>query len=316
MKKSNNFRVLISCPHLQKTIHHYTDKFAEHGIEIELPYMVQQLTEPELLEMIDRFDGVIAGDDHFTAKVLRKGSRLKVIAKWGIGLDAIDLEAAERLGIKIFNTSDVFADEVADVVMGYIILLSRKLHKLDESVRNNGWLQIQGRSLRGKQLGVIGIGSIGKAVVCRAKAAGMDVTGYDIKEIPAVFIEKTGLRPLGLDVLLQTSDFISLNCNLTKDNHHMLGVREFEMVKDGIYIVNTSRGPLIDEAALFDALSTGKVAGAALDVFEREPLPSDSPLREFDNCIFGTHNSSNTIEAVLRVNQMAIQNLFKGLGIS
>jgi D-3-phosphoglycerate dehydrogenase len=311
-----SLRVLISCPHLQKTIHHYTDLFAGHGIEIELPPMIQQLTEPELLEMIDRFDGVIAGDDHFTSKVLGKGVRLKVIAKWGIGLDAIDLEAAKKRGIKIFNTPDVFADEVADVVMGYLILLSRRLHKLNESVRNGGWLQIQGRSLKGRSLGIIGMGSIGKAVVSRAKVSGMEIAGYDIKEISADFIEKTGLRPVRLDDLVRTSDFISLNCNLTKDNYHLLGVREFDMMKEGVSIVNTSRGPLIDETALLNSLTSGKVAGAALDVFEKEPLPADSPLRKFENCIFGTHNGSNTLEAVMRVNQMAIQNLFKGLGIS
>jgi D-3-phosphoglycerate dehydrogenase len=159
------------------------------------------------------------------------------------------------------------------------------------------------------------MGSIGKAVVCRAKSAGMDVVGCDIKDIPSDFIEKTGLRPLLPDDLMHPSDYISLNCNLTKDNLQLLGFREFEIMKDGVYILNTSRGPLIDEAALVNALSAGKVAGAALDVFETEPLPLDSPLRKFDNCIFGTHNSSNTIEAVMRVNHMAIQNLLKGLGI-
>lgn len=310
------FRVLISCPHLQKTIDQYADLLAKQGIEVESPKMIQQLTEPELLKLIDRFDGVIAGDDHFTSRVLEKGVRLKVIAKWGIGLDAIDVDAAAKLGIKIFNTPDVFADEVADVVMGYIILLSRQLQKLDVSVRSGGWVQIQGRSLKGRRLGIIGMGSIGKAVVSRAKASGMEVTGYDTREIPADFIAKTGLRSIQLDELLRTSDYISLNCNLTKENHHFVGMHEFELMKSGILIVNTSRGALIDEAALLNALRSGKVVGAALDVFEKEPLPTDSPLRKFDNCIFGTHNSSNTLEAVMRVNQLAIQNLLKGLGIS
>ncbi len=289
------FRVLISCPHLQKTIDQYADLLAKQGIEVESPKMIQQLTEPELLKLIDRFDGVIAGDDHFTSRVLEKGVRLKVIAKWGIGLDAIDVDAAAKLGIKIFNTPDVFADEVADVVMGYIILLSRQLQKLDVSVRSGGWVQIQGRSLKGRRLGIIGMGSIGKAVVSRAKASGMEVTGYDTREIPADFIAKTGLRSIQLDELLRTSDYISLNCNLTKENHHLLGMHEFELMKSGILIVNTSRGALIDEAALLNALRSGKVVGAALDVFEKEPLPTDSPLRKFDNCIFGTHNSSNTL---------------------
>jgi len=286
------------------------------GIEIELPRVDQQLTERELLDIIDRFDGVIAGDDHFTASVLEKGTRLKVIAKWGIGLDAIDLEFARKRGIKVFNTPDVFGDEVADVVMGYIVMLSRQLHKLDASVRCGQWSQIQGRSLKGKQLGIIGMGSIGRAVVPRALAAGMTVCGYDVRQIPAEFAGRTGVRPMLLDELLQTSDFISLNCNLTKDNRHLLGAPQFAKIKVGVSIINTSRGPLIDEAALCDALEAGRVAGAALDVFETEPLPPDAPLRKFSNCIFGTHNGSNTLEAVMRVNELAIHNLLKGLGIT
>jgi D-3-phosphoglycerate dehydrogenase len=307
------WNVLITCLQPQQTINLYRALFAEHGIEIELPHVLQKLSESELLEIIDRFDGVIAGDDEFTARVLEKGKRLKVIAKWGVGVDAIDIEAAKRLGIRVYNTPDVFSDEVADVVMGYIILLARQLHKLDQSVRSGGWMKIQGVSLQGKTLGVIGVGSIGRAVVRRAVAAGMSVVGYDIAPIPSSFITETGLCPVEFEELLQTADFISLNCSLTSSNWHMLGPREFALMKTPVYIVNTSRGSLIDETALVKALREGKVAGAALDVFEEEPLSPNSPLRQFENCIFGTHNSSNTHEAVMRVNELAIHNLLEGL---
>ena len=307
------WNALITCPQLQQTINLYRALFAEHGIEIELPHVVQKLSESQLLEIIDRFDGVIAGDDEFTARVLEKGKRLKVITKWGVGVDAIDIEAAKRLGIRVYNTPDVFSDEVADVVMGHIILLARQLHKLDQSVRSGEWMKIQGVSLRGKTLGVIGVGSIGRAVVRRAVAAGMSVIGYDIASISASFISETGLRSVEFEELLQTSDFISINCSLTSSNWHMLGPREFALMKTPVYIVNTSRGSLIDETALIKAMREGKVAGAALDVFEEEPLSPNSPLRQFDNCIFGTHNSSNTYEAVMRVNELAIHNLLNEL---
>jgi len=306
-------RVLITCTQLQQDIEHYRDLFAQHGIEIELPSLAQQLGESELLEIIDRFDGVIAGDDEFTARVLEEGKRLRVISKWGVGLDAIDSDAAKRLGIRVSNTPNVFADEVADVVMGYIILLSRQLHKLDQSVRNSGWPKIRGTSLSGKKLGVIGTGSIGQALVRRAKAAGMSMIGFDVAPVPSSFVEETGLALVNLKDLLQGSDFISLNCNLTPENRHMLGPNEFSLMKNGVYIINTARGALIDEAALVQAIGRDKVAGAALDVFEEEPLPAHSPLRQFDNCIFGTHNSSNTEEAVTRVNDIAIRNLLDGL---
>ncbi|NMG59560.1 dihydrofolate reductase [Geitlerinema sp. P-1104] len=308
-------RVLITCPHLQRTINLYRQRFAKLGIEIEVPELVQQLSEAELLDIIDRFDGVIAGDDPFTAKVLEKGKRLKVVAKWGIGMDAIDREAAEKLGIQTCNTPDVFGDEVADVIIGYIILLARQLHALDRSVREGGWAKIQGRSLKGKTLGVIGVGSIGRAVVRRAIAMGMLVVGYDVRPLDEAFLEETGIKPTSLDELLSISDFISLSCNLTPKNHHLISHPEFTKMKKGVYIVNTSRGALIDEVALIEGLKTRKVVGAALDVFEEEPLPLDSPLRTFEHCIFGTHNSSNTQEAVLRTNEMAIQNLLNALEV-
>ncbi len=308
------WRVLVTSPPMLQTIDRYSDWFKKHEIEIELPRVTQQMEESQLLEIIEGFDGVIAGDDPFTARVLVKGKRLRVIAKWGVGVDAIDLEAAKGLGIQVFNTPNVFGDEVADVVMGYMILLARKLHKLDQSVREGGWLKVQGVSLRSKSLGVIGLGSVGRSVVRRGTAAGMSALGYDLAPVPRRFIRETGLRLVSFQELLESSDFISINCNLTPDNYHMISTQEFDLMKPGVYIINTARGALIDEAALFQALSDSKVAGAALDVFEKEPLPPDSQFHRFDNCILGTHNSSNTLEAVLRVNEVVLQNLLKGLG--
>ncbi|CAG0969706.1 MAG: phosphoglycerate dehydrogenase [Candidatus Methanoperedens sp.] len=307
--------VLITCKQLQQTIDFYRSLFSEQGIEIELPHIVQKLDESELFKIIDRFDGVIAGDDEFTTKVLEKGKRLKVIAKWGVGVDAIDIEAANRLGIRVSNTPNVFGDEVADVVIGYIILLARQLHKLDQSIRKGNWNKIQGISLSGKTLGVIGVGSIGRALVKRALAAKMNIVGYDEAAIQPSFVKEIGLRIATFEELLKVSDFISLNCNLTSLNRHMLGDPEFAIMKKGVFIINTARGPLIDENALANALREGKVAGAALDVFEEEPLSPDSPLREFDSCIFGAHNSSNTYEAVMRTNELAIRNLLDGLKV-
>ncbi len=308
------YRVLISCRQLQETIEPYRSLFEERGIEIELPAVVQQLTEQELLDIVDRFDGVIAGDDPFTANVLEKAKRLKVISKWGIGVDAIDQCAAKRLGILVCNTPNAFAEEVADVVLGYMILLSRKLHELNQRVRSGDWRRIRGTSLHGKTLGVIGVGSIGQAVVRRADVIGMTCVGHDVASVPAALAQETKVRMVTLDELLAVADFISLNCNLTPLNYHMLGEREFSRMKTGVYVINTARGKLIDERALAQAIGQGKVAGAALDVFEEEPLPLSSPLRELDNCIFGSHNSSNTIEAVMRVNELAIRNLLDGLG--
>ncbi|MCX6022237.1 MAG: phosphoglycerate dehydrogenase [Chloroflexi bacterium] len=310
-------RVLILCPQLQVTLDRYRGLFEERGVDLDVPPVVQGMKAAELLAIIDRYDGVIAGDDEFSAAVLEKGAaaRLKVVSKWGVGVDAIDLEAAGRLGLPVTNTPNVFGDEVADVVVGYLVLLARQLHKLDAAVRAGVWLKIPGMSLRGKTLGVIGVGSIGQAVVRRGLAMGMNVVGYDLRVPEGIEQQLPGLRIAPFDEVIAGADFITLNCNLTPENRHMLAAPQFAMMKDGVRIINTSRGPLIHEAALVEALRSGKVAGAALDVFEEEPLPAESPLRGFDQCIFGTHNSSNTLDAVLRVNERAIANLLEKLGL-
>lgn len=307
-------RVLITCPYLQQTIDGYRPLFADCGIEVALPPVEQRMTAPRLMDLIDGFDGIIAGDDELTAAVLERADRLRVISKWGVGIDSIDLAAAARRGIQIFHTPGVFADEVADVAMGYLILLARRLHTIDRLVRAGEWAKIRGVSLAGKTLGIIGVGSIGQALARRAAAAGMLLLGTDIVTPSTDVLAATGLRLVALGELLRTADFISLNCVLTPATCGILGRAQFAMLKPGAYVVNTSRGALIDEEALVQALRDGWVAGAALDVFEEEPLPLDSPLRSFENCVLGSHNSSNTYEAVLRTNDLAISNLLKGLG--
>jgi D-3-phosphoglycerate dehydrogenase len=245
--------------------------------------------------------------------VIARAERLKVIVKWGIGMDAIDVEAAGRAGITVLNTPDVFADEVGDVVIGYLVLLARRLHEIDREVRAGGWPKPPGLTLSGKVLGLVGVGSIGRGVARRARAMGMSLLGYDVAGIPVSVRSGLDLQPVDLETLLASSDFISLNCPLTRENYHLLDQGAFARMKPGVYIVNTARGPLIDEEALAANLASGRVAGAALDVFEEEPLPPSSPLLGFDSCILGSHNASNTREAVLRVNRIALDRLFAEL---
>jgi D-3-phosphoglycerate dehydrogenase len=309
------WKVLITCPHLQRTIDPYREYFKERNIEIHLPKISQKYSEGELSEIIHDYDGMIAGDDEITANVLKNAKKLRVISKWGVGIDGIDVEAAKKMGITVYNTPNVFGDEVADVVMGYIILLARKLHLVDQEVRKGKWDDAQVRciSLKGKTIGIIGVGNIGRAVAERARAAGMGILGYDIYPIDESFLQRTAMKQVQIEEILKSSDFISLNCNLTSSNYHMIGKKEFQQMKERVYLINTSRGPLIDQEALITALKEGKIAGAALDVFENEPLPMDSPLRSINTCILGAHNSSNTLDAIMRVNELAISNLLKGL---
>lgn len=307
------FRVLVSCPLIQDAIDDYEYLFAEHGITIDVPKIDQQLTEEELLDCIDQYHGVIAGDDEFTEEVLRAARNLEVISKWGIGTDNIDENTARQEDIEVYNTPGAFADEVADVVFGYTIMLARELHLIDREIRQGGWACPRGVSLAGKTFGVVGVGNIGSAVARRAHALGMDVVGNDVRPIEEDLKRETGIESVSVPTLLERSDVVSLNCPLTNKTGGLIGQSELEKIGEAGYLVNTSRGELVDQSALVDALQEDRIAGAALDVFEEEPLPPDSPLIDLDNVILGSHNAQNTEEAVSRVNDRAVKNLIRGL---
>ncbi|MDA8021277.1 MAG: phosphoglycerate dehydrogenase [Thermoanaerobaculia bacterium] len=306
-------RVLVTCGHLQRTIDRYRDFLQEHDIEVEMPLVEQQLSEDQLLEIIEEFDGVVAGDDQFTERVLSRGQRLRVVAKWGVGIDGIDLDAAKRFGIEVTNTPGAFGDEVADVAMGYVVSLARRLHEIDRAVRCGDWHQPPGRTLRGQTLGIVGLGCIGQALGRRARAFGMRLAGCDPQPPPKQFLEESDVQLLGLDELIPIADFLVLCCSANRDNVRLIDTDRLGRMKRGSFLVNVSRGSLVDEKALIEALSTGRLGGAALDVFQHEPLAANSPLRSFENCIFGSHNGSNTEQAVDRVNRRVLRQLVTGL---
>lgn len=309
----SRWRVLISCPQLQGTIAAHKARFDEQEIDLVIPPVVQQLSEDELIALLPGIDGVVVGDDPITERVLDAGDRLQVISKWGVGIDNIDLAAARERGVKVTNTPNVFGGEVADVVIGYLILLARQLHLVDGAVRGGQWFKPQGLSLAGRTMGVVGLGDIGRSVVKRAVAMEMRVLGAEVLADRAAAARTFGADVVPMPVLLQESDVISLNCPLTPENRHMIDAAALTSMKTGAWVINTARGGLIDEEALAVALDEGRLAGAALDVFETEPLPADSPLRRLDNVILGSHNSSNTAEAVYRTSVRAIDNLLAGL---
>jgi D-3-phosphoglycerate dehydrogenase len=309
----SRWRVLITSPQLQRTISAHQARFDERDIELLIPPVVQQLSEDELIALLPGVDGAVVGDDPLTERVLDAGDRLRVISKWGVGVDNIDVATARERGITVTNTPAAFGDEVADVVIGYLVLLARQLHLVDGAVRGGQWFKPEGVSLAGRTMGVVGLGDIGRSVVKRAVAMEMRVLGAEVLVDRAEAAERLGAEVVPLAVLLRDSDVVSLNCPLTDENRHMIDAAALGSMKTGAWIINTARGGLIDEAALAVMLENGHLAGAALDVFEREPLPADSPLRSLDNVILGAHNSSNTAEAVYRTSVLAIDNLLAGL---
>ncbi len=307
------WRVLISAPYMLPVLDEYRAIFAENDIEMIVASVRERLSEAELLPLVQEVDGAICGDDQFTERVLQAAPRLKVISKWGTGIDSIDLQAAERLGIRVCNTPRAFTDPVSDTVMGYILTFARQLPWMDQDIRAGHWQKRSCVSLQECVLGVVGVGNVGKAVVRRAVAFGMPVLGNDIVEIPASFIVATGLETVSLGELLTRADFVSLNCTLNPTSYHLIGQRELGLMKPTAYLINTSRGSVVDERALVQALRERQITAAALDVFEEEPLPLDSPLRSLDNCLLAPHNANSSPEAWRRVHENTIRNLLEGL---
>lgn len=306
-------KVLVTNRIMQRDAAQFAEALAAAGVELDLKPVKQFLTEDELLPIIGNYDGMIAGDDQLTERVLAASQpRLKVISKWGVGLDAIDLQAAERLSIPVFNSPGAFGEAVAEVGMGYLLMLSRHLHTIDRGVRRGDWLKCEGEGLADKTLGVVGFGAIGRTLAERAGHFGMQVLAYDVQA------DRLDPPPAGrfadLDTLLREADYLALCCNLTPDNHHLVNAATIEKMKPTASVVNLARGPLVDESALIDALQAGRLAGAALDVYEVEPLPTDSPLVMLDNVVLGSHNANNLKRANDHVNRNSISNLLKVLG--
>jgi phosphoglycerate dehydrogenase-like enzyme len=276
-----SWRVLISAPKFLSAVEEFRSRLEAAGIEIVIVPVRERLSESELLAVVETIDGAICGDDQFTEKVMRAAPRLKVISKWGTGIDSIDTRAAAKLGIRVCNTPNAFTDAVADTTLGYILSFARGLLSMDRDVRLGLWTKPDLLSLSECTLGVVGVGNIGKAVVHRARAFGTRVIGTDPVAVDSSFIAETGLVMTSLGELLNEADFVSLHCDLNPTSFYLIGRNELRAMKSSAYLINTARGPIIDEAALVDALREKCIAGAALDVFEVEPLPADSPLRGF-----------------------------------
>lgn len=309
-------RALLTCRHLQRHFPHFQPQYAALGVDAVVPeFEGQQLAAAAMRALITDVDAAIVGDDAIDASVLEAGkaSRLKAIVKWGVGTDSIDKAAAAHLGLPVYNTPGVFSDEVADLAMALLLGVVRRTHLMNQAIRGGAWRRLEGRTLAGMKAGVIGLGSIGQGIARRVQAFGMEAIGYDVRAAPAG--ELPGVRQAPFEAVLRESDVLFLACNLTSENRHLLNAAAFSAMKPGVFLVNVSRGPLIDEAALVAALESGKVAGAGLDVFEHEPLPLGSPLRRFDQCVFTAHAGSSTEEAIARINQMTSDILFHVLGL-
>lgn len=310
-------RIGVTCIQLIRDIEDWRPALEEAGLEVVVPAIPGQHLEGEaLVAALDGCVGVVAGDDKFTADVLDHLPALRVISKWGIGVDGIDRTHAAGRGIVVTNTPGAFDDEVADVAMGYTVMLLRQLHVIHEGVRDGGWPKPAGRSLGGLRMGVIGLGGIGRAVVRRAVVAGMETIGTDPSLESQSAAMADGATIVEIDELMATSNVVSVNCPLTPETLHLVNGPRLASMPPGGYLVNTGRGDVVDTAALAEALRSGHLAGAALDVLEEEPPAPDNPIRGIETVIFGSHNASNTLEASARVHRRSIENLARELDVT
>ncbi len=284
---------------------------AEHGCEVIQPEKPHPLSEEDLLKAIENCDGAIVGLDPVTARVLEGAKCLRVVAKHGVGVDNIDVEAATRLGIVVAYAPGTNDDAVAEFTIGLILALARRIPWAFESLRARHWEKFVGWELRGKVLGVIGTGRIGKKVLEKARGFSMEYLAFDLAE-DRDFARQFRVRYVSLEELLSLSDFVTLHVPLTPKTRGLLGERELRLLKPTAFLINTSRGGVVDEGALFRALKEQWFQGAALDVFSLEP-PFTSPLLDLPNVLVTPHMGADTIEALNRMDMVSAENVVRVL---
>jgi len=257
------------------------------------------ITAEQILEKISTFSILIVRSrTTITKEMIEKADKCKIIARVGVGLDNIDEEAAKAKNIRVINAVEGAMNAVAELVLGLMLSLARQTARGDRAIRNGQWLkkELKGTELRGKYLGIIGLGNIGKRLGRLARALNMNIIGYDVIPIDEEFSKEVGLLKADLNTLLQSSDFISIHVPLLDSTYHLLDAQKMATMKKTAKIINTSRGGVIDEDALYDALKNGTLGGAALDVFEKEPAIGNK-LAELDNVILTPHIGAQTKEA-------------------
>jgi len=279
----------------------------EAGLETVIRIGDVPWQESDLVQWIADFDAAVAGLDDFTSGVIEAGARLRVIARVGAGYDNVDIEAASARGIYVTNAGPAMAASVADLAMGMILNLARHIPEAVESVRDGRWQRRVGLELAGRVLGLVGTGYVGREVGRRATAFGMTVLGHDVRQDGA-WAAECGARYVPLRELLTNSDFVSLHLPLTPSTRGLIGAREMRLMRPGAYLINTSRGGIVDEAALLAALEEGRLAGAGLDVLEQEP-PRNNDLIGLPSVLVTPHIGSATREAVTAAGMVAARNV-------
>lgn len=278
----------------------------EAGCEVAMSPFRHAIKPGELATVIKGVDGLIVGGDVVDKAAIDASDKLKVICMHGVGLDLIDVEYARSRGIVVENLPGINADAVAELALGLLIALARNVVEADRQFREGHWRRQVGLELIGKTVGIVGLGAIGKALARKARCLGMSVLAYN-RSKDETFAVGHGIRYVEMEELMAKSDFISLHVPHTQETHHIIGAVQIGLMKKTAYLINTSRGGLIDEEALYSALKEERIAGAALDVFENEPVVGGSPFAELRNCILTPHTGGQTRESNMRSNIASVK---------
>ncbi|MEM2144310.1 MAG: phosphoglycerate dehydrogenase [Candidatus Jordarchaeaceae archaeon] len=274
---------------------------------------VLSIPKDQFVAKLQNVDVALAGNkEPFTADVIKSLPKLKMISLASVGYDNVDVEAATERGIIVTNTPGILQDAVADMTMGLILAVIRQISRFDREVRNGMWINRITPDVWGKTLGIVGLGEIGSEVARRALGFKMNILYYDVQRKPGLEKE-LNIKYVSLEELLQESDIVSLHVPLNDKTRGMIGKRQIALMKNGAYLINTARGALVDENALYEALKNGKLAGAGLDVLEIEPPLKDNPLLKLENVVFTPHVASNTDKNVDKICIRAAENIARFL---
>jgi phosphoglycerate dehydrogenase-like enzyme len=291
------FMPKVLCYTLNSEAGPHIDILGSNGFElVHRPPAVNRFDQDALISFLSDCSAVIAGSEPYTARVIESAPRLRVIARTGVGYDAVDLAACDRMGVAVTITPGVNHHAVAEHTIALLMAVARGFPELDRMVREHRWKRIPRPRVMGRTLGLIGLGRIGRAVATRAVGLGMKVVACEPFPDRA-FVEQWNVELAPLDQLLAQCDFVSPHAPMSATNHHLINVRTLAMMKPGSILINTARGTLVDEQALYDALKAGHLRGAGLDVFEVEPLPAGNPLLELDNVLLSGHIAGLDIES-------------------
>ena len=291
---SLNQSVLI-CDHVNPTLKEILEK---NGLKVTYE---PEITPEQIAEKIGNFQVVVVrGRTKLSRELIEKADKCKIIARVGVGLDNIDQEAAKEKNVRVINAVEGATTAVAELVIGLMLSMAREIPRADREIRNGNWIkkELAGTELKGKYLGIIGLGNIGKRLGRLTRALNMNIIGYDVIPIDEEFSKEVGLMKADLDTLLSSADYVSLHVPLLDSTHHMINAEKLKMMKNTARIINTSRGGVIDEEALYNSLKEGNIAGAALDVFEAEPATGNK-LITLPNFVATPHMGAQTKEAQL-----------------